>query len=64
MGFFVAAFFAGELLVEAAALFLRIVQFGEGVGDFKTGGVDFEAFGEGGFVGLVLGERRNFTGKS
>ena len=48
-----------ELLFEAAALLLRVVQFGKRVRDLHAAGIDLEALHKLRFVGLVLRERRD-----
>src|SRR5262249_45824938 len=62
VGFFVAALAFGVLLLEAAALVFRVVEFAEAVGDFHLSGENFPALGPVGLVGFLLGERRNSSG--
>ena len=44
----------GELLLEAAALFNRIVELAEGVGDLEAADVQLEAFDRVRIVGPLL----------
>ena len=55
--------FRGKLLVEAAPLLLRIVQFSEGVGQLHLAGVELEALHRVGIVRPLLRERRDFGRK-
>ena len=56
VGFVVAAFFFGHLLLEAAALVIGIVQLGEGVANLEAADVKLETFDPVGFVRLFLRE--------
>ena len=59
MRFVVAALAFFELVLEAAALFFRVVELAEAVGDFHLPGKNFKALHPIGFVRLVFRERRN-----
>src|SRR6267142_2517459 len=56
---FIAAFPLAKLLLEAAALLFRIVQLAEAIGDFQTADKNLESLYPFGFIGFVLGERRD-----
>ena len=56
VGFRVAAFFFGHLLLEAGELVDGVVELGEGVADFEAADVELEALDPVGFVGFFLGE--------
>src|SRR6266516_441094 len=59
MCFVVAALAFFDLLLEAAALIFRIIQFTKTVGDFHFTGENFPALGPIRLVRFLLGERRN-----
>src|SRR6266581_102924 len=59
MSFLVAALAFLELLLEAAALILGIVQFTKAIGDLHLAGKNFPALGPLRFVQFLLRERRN-----
>ena len=63
MSFFVAALALFQLLFEAAALLLGVVEFAEAVGKLHLSRENFETLDPIGFVGLVLGERRDHGGE-
>ena len=63
MGFIVAAFFFGHLLLEAGALVVGVVELGEGVADLEAADVELEALDPVGLVGLFLGERGDGEGE-
>ena len=57
MGFVVAAVAFFQLVFEAAALVVGIVELGEGVADLEAANVELEALNPVGLVGLDLAER-------
>ena len=63
MGFVVAAVAFFELVFEAAALVVGIVELGEGVADLEAADVELEALDPVGLVGLDLGQRRDGEGE-
>src|SRR5258708_23095263 len=56
---FIAALFFAQLLLDAPALFFRIVQFAEGVADLQAADEDLEALHPVRLAALVFRERRN-----
>ena len=52
-----------QLLLEAAALVVGVVQLAEGVADLEAADVELEALDPVGLVGLLLGERRDGEGE-
>jgi len=59
VGFVVAAVALLQLVFEAAALVVGVVELGEGVADLEAADVELEALDPVGLVGLDLGERRD-----
>ena len=62
MGFVVAGFLFADLILEAQTLIHRVVELGEGVGQFAPGDEELETVRQAGILVIAPRQRRNFRG--